>query len=77
MNPRAITGLGIASPLGIGREPFFQAMQAPKLLADSPPFAVETFDGTKYAGADVAEVRGLASRMCAVSGTRWPCGSFL
>ncbi len=58
MNPRAITGLGIVSPLGVGRESFFQAMQAPTLLADSPPFAVETFDGTKYTGADVAEVRG-------------------
>lgn len=57
MKPRAITGLGIVSPLGIGREPFFRAMQAPTLLADAPPFAVETFDGTKYEGADVAEVR--------------------
>jgi 3-oxoacyl-[acyl-carrier-protein] synthase II len=56
--PRAITGLGIVSPLGIGREPFFRAMQAPTLLADAPPFAVESFDGTKYPRADVAEVRG-------------------
>jgi 3-oxoacyl-[acyl-carrier-protein] synthase II len=58
VKPRAITGLGIVSPLGIGRESFFRAMEAPSLLAGSPPFAVETFDGTKYEGANVAEVRG-------------------
>ncbi|MGO8993203.1 MAG: beta-ketoacyl synthase N-terminal-like domain-containing protein [Polyangiaceae bacterium] len=58
MKPRAITGLGIVSPLGMGREPFFRAMAAPTVLADAPPFPVETFDGTKYERADVAEVRG-------------------
>jgi 3-oxoacyl-(acyl-carrier-protein) synthase len=58
VKPRAITGLGIVSPLGVGREPFLRAMRAPTRLADSPPFAVESFDGTKYEGADVAEVRG-------------------
>jgi 3-oxoacyl-[acyl-carrier-protein] synthase II len=58
VNPRAVTGLGIVSPLGVGREAFFRAMQAPTLLASSPPFVVETFDGTKYERADVAEVRG-------------------
>jgi 3-oxoacyl-[acyl-carrier-protein] synthase II len=58
VKPRAITGLGIVSPLGLGREPFFRAMRSPAILADSPPFPVETFDGTKYARADVAEVRG-------------------
>ena len=29
VKPRAITGLGIVSPLGMGREPFFRAMAAP------------------------------------------------
>jgi 3-oxoacyl-[acyl-carrier-protein] synthase II len=58
VKPRAITGLGIVSPLGMGRELFFQAMRAPAILADSPPFPVETFDASKYPRADVAEVRG-------------------
>jgi 3-oxoacyl-[acyl-carrier-protein] synthase II len=58
VKPRALTGLGIASPLGLGREPFFRAMHAPRLLCDSPAAPIESFDGTKYPGADVAEVRG-------------------
>ncbi len=67
VKPRALTGLGIVSTLGIGREPFFHAMEAPPLLArtpsaagavDAPRYPVETFDATKYPVADVAEVRG-------------------
>ena len=58
MKPRALTGLGIVSPVGIGREAFFQALKEPKLLADLPILPPETFDGTKYAEADVFEVRG-------------------
>ena len=60
MNPRAITGLGIVSPLGIGREAFFRAVQAPAPLSSSPrlPAAppIESFDTTKYANARVVEV---------------------
>ncbi len=58
MKPRAVTGLGIVSPLGIGREPFFRAMQAPSLLANAAPLPLETFDSSKYPRAEVAEVRG-------------------
>jgi 3-oxoacyl-(acyl-carrier-protein) synthase len=58
VKPRAVTGLGIVSPLGIGREPFFRAMQAPSLLANAAPLPLETFDSSKYPRAEVAEVRG-------------------
>ena len=57
MNPRAITGFGIVSTLGIGRDAFFREMRAPHLVASTPPHPVQTFDGTKYPEAGVAEVR--------------------
>ena len=57
MKPRAITGFGIVSTLGIGREAFFREMQAPHLVSNTPAHPVETFDGTKYPEAGVAEVR--------------------
>ena len=58
MKPRAVTGLGVVSTLGVGRDAFFRAMQAPVLLAEAPRLPVETFDGSKYDGVNVAEVRG-------------------
>ncbi len=58
MKPRAITGLGIVSAVGIGREAFFRALLEPKLLADLASLPPETFDGSKYAEANVVEVRG-------------------
>jgi 3-oxoacyl-(acyl-carrier-protein) synthase len=53
--PRAITGLGICSAIGIGREAFFEALRAPTLLRDKKP-TVATFDGAKYENAALAEV---------------------
>lgn len=58
MKPRAITGLGIVSTLGVGREAFFRGMQAPVLLHDAPRETMETFDASKYTNPAVAEVRG-------------------
>lgn len=56
MIPKAITGLGIVSCAGVGREAFFDAMRAPVLLWDSPRAPIESFDGSKYPDAVVAEV---------------------
>ena len=68
MTPRAITGLGIVSPLGIGREAFFRAMQSPAPLGSSPRLPdgtsrvtaergpLESFDTSKYPNARVVEV---------------------
>ena len=44
MEPRAITGLGIVSTVGIGREAFFRSVTAPKPLAETPPRKLESFD---------------------------------
>jgi 3-oxoacyl-[acyl-carrier-protein] synthase II len=56
VTPRAITGLGIVSALGIGRDAFFAAMRAPVLVADLPRHAPSTFDASKYPDAQLAEV---------------------
>ena len=48
MTPRAITGLGVVSTLGVGREAFFAGLDAPTLLRDRKPTAVETLDAVKY-----------------------------
>ncbi|HEX7600288.1 MAG TPA: beta-ketoacyl synthase N-terminal-like domain-containing protein, partial [Polyangiaceae bacterium] len=57
MTPRAITGLGVVSTLGVGREAFFAGLDAPTLLRDRKPTAVETLDPAKYPNAAIAEVR--------------------
>ncbi len=60
VNPRAITGIGIVSPLGIGREVFSQAIRTPVPLASSGALTgrgvIESFDTTRYPGARVVEV---------------------
>lgn len=56
MNTLAITGLGVVTPQGTGREAFFSAMRAG--LAAGAAFGPPTiFDATHYPGACVAEVR--------------------
>jgi 3-oxoacyl-(acyl-carrier-protein) synthase len=53
VTPRAITGVGVVSPLGIGRAPFFAALREGARASRAP----ETFDATRYgADARVAEV---------------------
>jgi 3-oxoacyl-(acyl-carrier-protein) synthase len=57
VKPRAITGLGIVSALGIGRESFIEAMRNPegsKRKSESP---ITSFDASKYPDAVVREVR--------------------
>jgi 3-oxoacyl-[acyl-carrier-protein] synthase II len=58
VKPRAVTGLGIVSTLGIGREAFLRAMKAPPLLTDVAPEPIESFDAKAYPEAAVAEVKG-------------------
>jgi 3-oxoacyl-(acyl-carrier-protein) synthase len=58
VKPRAITGLGIVSTLGIGREAFLAAMRAPMRLVEAPRRPPEAFDGAKYPDAALAEVNG-------------------
>ncbi len=56
MLPRAVTGLGVVSTVGIGREAFFRALAEPKRLSASTARPVESFDATAYPNAAVAEV---------------------
>jgi 3-oxoacyl-(acyl-carrier-protein) synthase len=56
MKPRALTGLGILSAVGIGREPFLRAMYAPVPLAKQAPGPIEAFDASRYPDARAAEV---------------------
>jgi 3-oxoacyl-(acyl-carrier-protein) synthase len=58
MTPKAITGLGIVSCVGTGREAFFEAMRAPARLADAPRPKLESFDGSKYENVAAVEVPG-------------------
>lgn len=56
MQPRAVTGLGVVSAIGIGREAFFSALEAPPMLRDRLVKPVESFDSKEYPGAAVAEI---------------------
>jgi 3-oxoacyl-(acyl-carrier-protein) synthase len=61
VRPRVVTGIGVASALGVGRASFFEAMRAgrPPNVNDG---SAETFDASKYTqgvgGVRIAEVRG-------------------
>jgi 3-oxoacyl-[acyl-carrier-protein] synthase II len=57
VTPRVITGVGVASTLGIGRAAFVAALCEGQRAAEGDR-RVETFDASVYAGARVAEVRG-------------------
>lgn len=54
MKPLAVTGLGICSSLGIGREAFLRAMKSPP--ASTVSTKITSFDATKYTQARIAEV---------------------
>lgn len=56
MKPRAITGFGVVSPLGIGREAFLAGLRAGSVAALDGPS--DSFDIAQYPGVRVAEVRG-------------------
>ena len=53
---RAITGFGIASAAGVGREAFFRALTHPTILVDAPRRTIESFDASPYPDARVSEV---------------------
>jgi 3-oxoacyl-[acyl-carrier-protein] synthase II len=57
LRPRAITGLGVVSTVGIGREGFVRAMQAPVALDTFKSGPLESLDPATYPDAAVAEVR--------------------
>jgi 3-oxoacyl-[acyl-carrier-protein] synthase II len=51
VRPRAITGVGVVSPLGVGRQAFFEAIQAgTRPAAKDGHLGVPDFDATKYLG---------------------------
>jgi 3-oxoacyl-[acyl-carrier-protein] synthase II len=51
VNPRAITGLGVVSPIGIGRKAFFDALAAgTRPTSKDGQLEVPDFDATKYLG---------------------------
>jgi 3-oxoacyl-(acyl-carrier-protein) synthase len=56
VNPRAITGFGVASPLGIGRQAFLEAY-ARGTSGRRQDGLVESFDAAPYANPRIAEVR--------------------
>jgi 3-oxoacyl-[acyl-carrier-protein] synthase II len=56
MTPRAITGFGICSALGIGREAFFEALRNPVPLSEQPKRPVTMFDTSAYPDARAVEV---------------------
>jgi 3-oxoacyl-[acyl-carrier-protein] synthase II len=54
VKPRALTGLGIVSAIGIGREAFVRSMMDP---GSTSPLPITTFDASKHPEAVVREVR--------------------
>ena len=58
MRPLAITGLGIVSPLGIGRAEFLEGLAAAGQGPRDWSEQIQTFDPAPYPGARAAEVRG-------------------
>jgi 3-oxoacyl-[acyl-carrier-protein] synthase II len=67
---RVVTGFGVASALGVGREAFLSALREGE-RATAGNRVVETFDAATYPGARVAEVRGFdASRYLGDKGLR-------
>jgi 3-oxoacyl-[acyl-carrier-protein] synthase II len=59
VEPRVLTGLGVVSPIGIGRDAFFASLSAPlPSMVERPAATIESFDATKYAPLNIAEVSG-------------------
>lgn len=58
MRELAITGAGVASPLGIGRSAFVEAIRSGARSTFDGLHASETFDTSKYPPARIAEVPG-------------------
>jgi len=70
VTPRAITGFGIVSALGIGREAFFEGMREPPPQPASTQ-SIEAFDATAYQKPLIIEVKDFdASRYLGDKGLR-------
>jgi 3-oxoacyl-[acyl-carrier-protein] synthase II len=50
LKPSLVTGLGVVSTVGIGREAFFEAVRRGPIAQGAAPRRVESFDAEKYAG---------------------------
>ena len=69
MIARAITGVGVVSPLGVGRDVFFAALAAGARASQSA--RIESFDASKYENPRIAEVRDFdAARYLGARGMR-------
>jgi 3-oxoacyl-[acyl-carrier-protein] synthase II len=69
VTPRAITGVGVVSALGVGREAFFSALRAGTRASQNAH--VESFDASQYESPRVAEVRDFdAAQYLGVRGMR-------
>jgi 3-oxoacyl-[acyl-carrier-protein] synthase II len=58
MKPRVITGLGIVSPLGVGRTAFFDGLREAAPLAHSESYPIESFETAGETPPNISEVRG-------------------
>jgi 3-oxoacyl-[acyl-carrier-protein] synthase II len=57
MTPRYVTGLGIASALGVGASAFFEGLEnAERLALRAGPSPITSFDAAKYPDASLVEV---------------------
>jgi len=63
MIPIAITGMGVVSPIGVGREAFFDALADPDAAAEAS-FTMESsvLKDPAAEGAEIAEVRGFEAK---------------
>jgi 3-oxoacyl-[acyl-carrier-protein] synthase II len=50
VTPRAVTGIGVVSPIGIGRQAFFEGLQAAPADAPGGQREIPGFDPTRYLG---------------------------
>jgi 3-oxoacyl-[acyl-carrier-protein] synthase II len=50
VNPRAITGVGVVSPIGVGRQAFLDGLAAPPTAATGGQREIPGFDPTRFLG---------------------------
>ncbi len=71
MQPRAVTGLGIVSSIGIGREAFFKSLETATVCKERATHPVESFDASAYPDARIDEVPGFdATKYLGAKGLR-------
>src|SRR5262245_40909571 len=55
MEAKAVTGLGVVSAVGIGREAFFRALAEPVPVCTAPLRPIESFDASAYPDPAIVE----------------------